>query len=117
MSEGGIAICIFSAVVIALSILLVYLGDRQDKKRQENKEQENENNQQSARGLEEGKGANGTSGSRRYVRIEGGGKELAGAAEKGKRRRAGRKTHGKINGVDAGDRGVRSNIGQSPTRD
>ena len=35
MSEGGIAICIFSVFVIALSILLVYLGDKQDKKEQE----------------------------------------------------------------------------------
>lgn len=115
MSEGGIAICIFSAVVIALAILLVYLGDREDKKEQEN---EKENGSAAVEGIG-GKSAatNGGGDGKRYVRLERGGGEASGAFRGRNDRRNGRKARGANNGVDACDRGAKPRSGQSPTRD
>ncbi len=96
MSEGGIAICIFSVFVIALSILLVYLGDRQDKKEREKngKEKDGEKPVDSSEQKDSG-GARA-----RFVRLEGLGGRTAESSRRNDDRRAGIKACKKNNGAD-----------------
>ena len=96
MSEGMIAVCIFSVVVLSLTIFFVWLGERQDKKEQEKngKEKDGEKPVDSNEKKDSG-GARA-----RFVRLEGLGRRTAKSSRRGDDRRAGIKACKKNNGAD-----------------
>ena len=96
MSEFGIAICIFSVVVTAFAVWLVWYGERQEKK-----EKEDENGKDGKEATRIGEEVDRKSESVRYVRLENGGEELARTADRRNDRRRGRKARRAHNSVDA----------------